>query len=81
MTTPHTCPVCMGRGAVPPQPIGATMGNDMTVETPPHTECPACNGACVLWEPMPSMGTFVCAENADSIPPVVILGEVFPGDL
>lgn len=43
MTTPHTCPVCMGRGTVP--------NTDALTNTTAEPICPACHGACVLWEP------------------------------
>lgn len=48
--TPHTCPVCVGRGTVPP--VG-----DQTSTVP--VMCPACLGACVLWEPGEPPAPFV----------------------
>lgn len=44
MSTPHTCPVCNGRGKIDTTPVTATAVNYCT--------CPACNGTCVVWEPM-----------------------------
>jgi hypothetical protein len=40
---PYVCPVCLGRGQVP----------DLEAETSDCAKkvCPACLGACVLWEP------------------------------
>ena len=48
MSTPHTCPVCHGRGTVPGNfysrlGVGAN-SNDLTT-------CRACSGAGVLWRP------------------------------
>lgn len=39
MATPHKCPVCNGTGTVPNQ--------ESTAAT---KQCPACHGACVLWD-------------------------------
>lgn len=55
MSTPHTCPVCMGRGTVP-------QTGTLTTTTTAEDTCPACHGACVLWEPAPTVGPFSYAK-------------------
>ena len=41
MSTPHTCPVCEGKGTLDPFDLGEPK------------ECPACKGTCVVWEGVP----------------------------
>jgi len=45
MATPHTCPVCLGTGAVPP---GGTVGG--TYQVPWSQTCHACGGTGIVWE-------------------------------
>lgn len=47
MSKPHVCPVCQGRGGAILPLAGSE--NGLTTVDP----CPACKGACVLWEPKP----------------------------
>ena len=47
MTTPHKCPVCKGLGK---------RSTAINIDKPDTTgrvleTCPACKGACVVWEP------------------------------
>lgn len=44
---PHVCPVCQGHGQIQrihPQPTSTSCN-------PEFYTCPACKGACVLWDP------------------------------
>ena len=43
MSKPHVCPVCEGKGYRDPVPT--------LMNAPTNITCPACKGACVLWEP------------------------------
>lgn len=45
---PHVCPVCQGYGQIqrPPAALGTGAATDLMA-------CPACKGACVLWDPQP----------------------------
>lgn len=45
MSQPHVCPVCTGFGRAPVAFIPLVNGEPIPVP------CPACKGACVLWEP------------------------------
>ena len=49
--TPHQCPVCVGEGEVPDYPNS----HSFTTYVVKLKECPACKGACVLWEPGSSL--------------------------
>ena len=45
MGKPYVCPVCDGIGTRTPYNDGSTSA------IPMPEQCPACKGACVLWEP------------------------------
>ena len=55
-STPHTCPVCKGRGTVPEgfykeqHPMGFVLEPSMTYTTlPKRDNCKSCQGTGIVW--------------------------------